>query len=83
MDQQTCAATLSIESVCFYSSWNLDVYTDMAKSTRLLILIKNIYTLYSRKRFLLPVTYFSSNLEYPFTKDTRIIILASLLLLYE
>lgn len=32
-----------------------------------MILIKNIYTLYSRKRFLLRVTYISTNLEYPFT----------------
>jgi len=40
---------------------------DMARSTRLVILIKNIYTLWGRKRFLLPVTYFSTNLVYPFT----------------
>jgi len=39
----------------------------MARSTRLLILIKNIYTLWGRKRFLLPVTYFPTNLVYPFT----------------
>jgi len=39
----------------------------MAKSTRLVILIKNIYTLWGRKRFLLPVTYFPMNLVYPFT----------------
>jgi len=32
-----------------------------------MILIKNIYTLWGRKRFLLPVTYFSTNLVYPFT----------------
>jgi len=31
-------------------------------------LIKNIYTSYSRKRFLLPVAYFSTNLVYPFTQ---------------
>ncbi|SPP89249.1 Hypothetical predicted protein, partial [Drosophila guanche] len=31
--------------------------TDMAQSTRLLLLIKNIYTLWGRKRFLLCVTY--------------------------
>jgi len=30
-------------------------------------LIKNIYTLWCRKRFLLPVTYFPTNLVYPFT----------------
>jgi len=35
----------------------------MARSTRLVILIKNIYTL----RFLLPVAYFPTNLVYPFT----------------
>jgi len=39
----------------------------MARSTRLVILIKNIYTLWGRKRFLLPVTYLPSNLVYPFT----------------
>jgi len=31
------------------------------------ILIKNIYTLWGRKRFLLSVTYFPMNLVYPFT----------------
>jgi len=30
-------------------------------------MLKNINTLYGRKRFLLPVTYFSMNLLYPFT----------------
>jgi len=39
----------------------------MARSTWLVILIKNIYTLWGRKRFLLPVTYFPKNLVYPFT----------------
>jgi len=39
----------------------------MARSTRLVILIKNIYTLWGRIRFLLPVTYFPTNLVYPFT----------------
>jgi len=39
----------------------------MARSTRLVILIKNIYTLWGRKRFRLPVTYFPPNLVYPFT----------------
>jgi len=39
----------------------------MARSNRLVILIKNIYTLWGRKRFLLPVTYFPTNLVYPFT----------------
>jgi len=39
----------------------------MARSTRLMILIKNIFTLWGRKRFLLPVTYFPTNLVYPFT----------------
>jgi len=41
----------------------------MARSTRLVILIKNIYTLRSRKRFLLPVTYSPTNLVYPFTLE--------------
>jgi len=31
------------------------------------VLIKNIYTLWGRKRFLLRVTYFPTNLVYPFT----------------
>jgi len=45
----------------------------MPRSTRLVILIKNIYTLYGRKLFLLPVTYFPTNLVYPFTlRVTRI-----------
>jgi len=44
-----------------------DRQTDMARSTRLVILIKNIYTLWGRNRFLLPVTYFPTNLVYPFT----------------
>jgi len=39
----------------------------MARSARLVILIKNIYTLWGRKRFLLSVTYFPTNLVYPFT----------------
>jgi len=36
----------------------LSVHTDKAKSTQLVILIKNIYPLGCRKRFFLPVTYF-------------------------
>jgi len=44
-----------------------DGQTDMTRSTRLVILIKNIYTLWGRKRFLLPVTFFLTNLVYPFT----------------
>jgi len=44
-----------------------DRQTDMARSTRLVILIKNIYTLWVRNIFLLPVTYFPTNLVYPFT----------------
>jgi len=39
----------------------------MARLTRLVILIKNIYTLRGRKRFLLPVSYFPTKLVYPFT----------------
>jgi len=55
----------------FYSFRDLSVHTDgqtdMARSTRLVTLIKNKYTLRGRKRFLLPVTYFPMNLVYPFT----------------
>jgi len=47
--------------------------TDMARSTRLVILIKNIYTLWGRNRFLLPVTYFPTNLVYPFTVRVTVI----------
>jgi len=36
------------------SSGQTDGQTDMARLTRLVILIKNIYTLWGRKRFLLP-----------------------------
>jgi len=43
----------------------------MARSTRLVILIKSVYTLWGRKRFLLPVTYFSTNLVYPFTLGVK------------
>jgi len=46
----------------------------MDRSTRLVILIKNKYTLWDRKCFLLPVTYFSSNLKYPFTLRVTVIV---------
>jgi len=49
-----------------------DGQTDMARSTRLVILIGNIYTLWGRKRFLLPVIYFPTNLVYPFTIRVKI-----------
>jgi len=38
----------------------------MARSTRLVVLIKNIYNLWGRKHFFLPVTYFPMNIVYPF-----------------
>jgi len=41
--------------------------TDMSRSTRLVILIKNICSLWGRKRFLLPLSYFPTNLVFPFT----------------
>jgi len=44
-----------------------DGQTDMAGSTLPVILIKNIYTLWGRKRFLLRVTHFPTNLVCPFT----------------
>lgn len=44
-----------------------DRQTDIARMTGLVILIKNLYTLKSQKPFLLPVTYFSKSLVYPFT----------------
>jgi len=47
----------------------------MAISTRLVILIDNIYSFWDRKRFFLPVTYFPTNIVYPFTlRVTGIII---------
>jgi len=51
----------------YFMGSETDGQTDMARSTRLVILIKNIYTLWGRNRFLLPVTYFPTNLVYPFT----------------
>jgi len=44
------------ETNTFQLKIRTDRQTDMARSTRLVILIKNIYTLWGRKRFLLPVT---------------------------
>jgi len=35
--------------------------------SRLVVLIKNINTLYGRKHFLLPDSYFPKNLVYPYT----------------
>jgi len=43
------------------------IQADISRSTRLSIQINNIYILYGRKRFLLLVAYFSTNLVYPFT----------------
>jgi len=60
--------------------------TDMARSTRLVILIKN-HTLWGRKRFLLPVTYF----PYPdgqtdghkeMARSTRLVILIKNIYMY-
>ncbi|SPP78901.1 Hypothetical predicted protein, partial [Drosophila guanche] len=47
-----------------------DGQTDMALSTRLLMLIKNIYTLWGRKRFLLCVTYNRNSLQIQYTLFT-------------
>jgi len=56
----------------------------MARSTRLVILIKNVYTLWGRKRFLLPVTYFPANLVHPFTlRVTGIKTIGTKLMLHE
>jgi len=43
----------------------------MARSTRLVILMKNIYTLWGRKRFLLPATYYPTNLVYPMSNGYK------------
>jgi len=51
----------------------------MARSIRLVILIKNIYTLLGRKSFLLLVTHFPTNLVYPFTLRVTGIIKSSYL----
>jgi len=49
------------------------------RSTRLVMLFKNIYSLWGRKCFLLPPTYFSTNIGYPFSvRVTGIKILKSL-----
>jgi len=42
----------------------------MARSTRPVILTKNIYTLWDQKRFILQVTYFLT-LEYPYAVRVR------------
>jgi len=39
----------------------------MRKNLKSLNIYMNIYTVYGRKRFFLPATYFSTNLVYPFT----------------
>jgi len=44
-----------------------DGQADMARSIQIVILIQNLYTLWGRKRFLLPVTYFLTNLVFPLT----------------
>jgi len=73
---RTCAAQKSLESACitpvlqllkFPRSQRSYGQTGMARSTWLVILIKNIYTLWGQKRFLLPVTYFPTSLVYPCT----------------
>jgi len=47
----------------FYNDWDLDVYMDKTSSNRLLVLIKNMSSLYGRKRFLLRVTYIPTNVS--------------------
>jgi len=42
-----------------------DGQTDMARSTRLVIQIKNMYTFCGQKRLLLPVAYFPTSLVFP------------------
>jgi len=58
-----------ISTSTFHISWDTDVLTDgrmdRAKSTWVLIGIRNIYTLYGRTRFLLDVTFVPTNLVYP------------------
>jgi len=43
----------------------------MARSTRPVILTKNIYTLWDQKRFILQVSYFPKTLEYPYPVRVR------------
>jgi len=64
MGQQTC---VYVSRICILNL-NLLAFTVPEISTfiRLLILIKNKYTLLSSET-LLPVTYFSTNIVYPFT----------------
>jgi len=62
LQNQTCAAQKALivsEIIAFIRT---DGQTYMARSTRLVILVKNTCTLWGRKRFLLPVTYISTNL---------------------
>jgi len=53
----------SVRDHSVYTDGQTDGQTHMARSTRLVILVKNIYTSHY---ILLPVTYFLKNLVYPF-----------------
>jgi len=56
---QTCAVE---EGICVPNPNSLALIVSEISSTRLVILIKNIYTLWGRKRLILPVTYFLTKL---------------------
>jgi len=69
--KQTCPAQEPQKSACHtfrdlsvHTDRQTDGHTDMTRSTWLVILIKFIYILWVRKRFLLPVIYFPTNLVY-------------------
>ena len=61
---KTDIVALTISEFCLFirtdrrTDGQTDGQTDMAQSTRLVMLIKNIYTLWGLPRLLLPVTYF-------------------------
>jgi len=63
---RVCMLNLNLSSF-YIPEISTFIRTDMTSSARLSILIKVIYTLCGRKRFLLPATYFSTNLLYPFS----------------
>jgi len=68
------AAFIVSETTAFIRT---DEQSDMARSTRLVILIMNLYILYGSERLLLRVKYFP-NLIYPFTLRVAGIIISKI-----
>jgi len=66
--QFTFQKSFSVTVVCGPRKSEISAFiqTDTTRSTRLVIAINNIYSLWGRKLFLLAVTYLPTNLIYPF-----------------